>query len=206
MAKETDKEIEQYNEDVDKFNEEVGRTNSLWSRLCAPASPHTDGLLKPPLDEGIGSLSDEYKRLADAESQRRKETPIFTGLICYWPDALEAVASHSYVNNEKHNPGETLHWSRDKSNDHLDSLARHLTDLGKLTLPLHNPEKIELLKAIVWRGLAELQLTIEDAESTLSYWDGEDRICEKGGDPSYSEPQAIAVRACYDDGSSDAKR
>ncbi len=101
------------------------------------------------------------------DSTERKEIPIFSGFIVYFPDAIAAVASHSFVNNEKHNPGEPLHWARDKSTDQLDALARHLTELGMLEA---NPEimgKIELLKAIVWRSLAELQQTIEVANAAL---------------------------------------
>ncbi len=95
------------------------------------------------------------------DSNERKEIPIFSGFISYFPDAMAAVASHSFKSNEKHNPGEPLHWARDKSTDQLDALARHLTEIGMgATLE----EKVELLKAVVWRGMAELQLTIEQVE------------------------------------------
>ena len=96
------------------------------------------------------------------DSDARKEIPIYSGFISYFPDAMAAVAAHSFANNEKHNPGEPLHWAREKSTDQLDALARHLTELPDAkTLP----DKIELLKAIVWRGCAELQLTIEEQEN-----------------------------------------
>jgi len=147
--KETDKQIEKYNAEVDEYNEMIDRRNKTYG-ICAPSPTVRGDILR------YGAVSDDA-----AESQRRKETPIFSGFLSYWPDAVEAVASHSFVNNEKHNPGEPLHWSRDKSNDHLDSLTRHLTDIAK------GPdieEKIQLLKAVVWRGMAELQLTIEHAE------------------------------------------
>jgi len=122
------------------------------------------------------------------DSNERKEIPIFSGFISYFPDAIAAVASHSFKSNEKHNPGEPLHWARDKSTDQLDALARHLTELGMLEA---NPEimgKIELLKAIVWRGMAELQLTIEVANTPM--------ILQQGNDPLYTGPQARKVRVC----------
>ena len=42
---------------------------------------------------------------------QRKATPMFSGLLQYFPDALAAVAQVSYAGNEKHNPGEPLHWA-----------------------------------------------------------------------------------------------
>lgn len=89
------------------------------------------------------------------DSKARKAIPMFSGLIAYFPDALAAVAMLSKEGNEKHNPGEALHWSREKSSDHLDCIARHLTDIAT------GADKIEELKAISWRALAELQITLE---------------------------------------------
>lgn len=94
------------------------------------------------------------------DSKARKGIPMFTGLLVYFPDALAAVAKHSFDSNEKHNPGEPCHWSREKSNDHMDCIARHLTDIAA------GADKIEELKAIAWRALAELQLTIEERAET----------------------------------------
>lgn len=89
------------------------------------------------------------------DSKARKRVPMFSGLLAYFPDALAAVAEHSFNSNEKHNPGEPLHWSRKKSSDHLDCCVRHLTDIAT------GADKIEELKALSWRALAELQLTLE---------------------------------------------
>ncbi len=119
------------------------------------------------------------------DSNERKEIPIFSGFISYFADAMAAVASHSFVNNEKHNPGEPLHWARDKSTDQLDALARHLTELGMLGLTPDLLEKIELLKAIVWRGMAELQLTIEDAQSGDVLQHGAVPDCDPDCDPDF---------------------
>lgn len=93
------------------------------------------------------------------DSDERKKIPIYSGFINYFPDAMAAVASHSFVNNEKHNPGEPLHWAREKSTDQLDALARHLSELPSAQ---NIQEEIEYLKAIVWRSAAQLQLKMEE--------------------------------------------
>jgi hypothetical protein len=77
--------------------------------------------------------------------------------MLYFPDALAAVARISVAGNKKHNPGEPLHWARSKSTDQMDALARHT-----LTLEAIDPETGEMeAAAMVWRGLAQLQLLEE---------------------------------------------
>jgi len=41
--------------------------------------------------------------------EQRKQRPIKTGVLDYFPDALLEVAYCSYVGNEQHNPGTPLH-------------------------------------------------------------------------------------------------
>jgi hypothetical protein len=98
------------------------------------------------------------------DSQERKDTPIFSGLIAYFPDAIREVARVSKVGNDKHNPGQPLHWAREKSTDQLDCIARHLTD--------HSQNKIDTdgqrhLAKVVWRGLAQLQLDLENEKNKI---------------------------------------
>ena len=91
------------------------------------------------------------------ESARRKASPVWSGVFNYFPDALMAVARVSKAGNDKHNPGQPLHWARDKSNDHLDCAARHL-----LTPYEIDPDSKEVhLANAAWRILAELQLYCE---------------------------------------------
>lgn len=90
-------------------------------------------------------------------SQERKGEPIHSGCIMYFPDALAAIARVSVAGNNKHNPGEPLHWSRGKSTDQLDAATRHTIT------PLEVDEEtgeIELAQA-AWRILAQLQLAEE---------------------------------------------
>ena len=91
---------------------------------------------------------------AVSESAARKASPVWAGVLNYFPDALMAVARVSKAGNDKHNPGQPLHWSRDKSSDHLDCAARHM-----LTPFAIDPDSKEIhLANAAWRILAELQL------------------------------------------------
>lgn len=92
----------------------------------------------------------------DAESEARKATPVYSGVLRYFPDAIREVSRLSLAGNDKHNPGEPLHWARDKSTDELDALTRHLMDCGKLDTDgfLHDVK-------VAWRALANLQRLLE---------------------------------------------
>jgi len=91
----------------------------------------------------------------------RKDTPIYSGVFAYFPDALEEIARISKTCNDQHNPGEEMHWSRDKSNDHLDAAMRHISDHAKGII-FDTDGRRHLGKA-GWRILAEIQLGIEHA-------------------------------------------
>lgn len=93
------------------------------------------------------------------DSAERKRIPMFRGLLQYFPDALAAVANHSFENNEKHNPGEPLHWAREKSTDQDDTIIRHMTDLAASYVSPE--ERMYARRAVAWRALAALQLEIE---------------------------------------------
>jgi Domain of unknown function (DUF5664) len=93
---------------------------------------------------------------APTEAQARKSRPVCTGVLDYFPDALQAVAEVSRVGNAQHNPGQPLHWDRSKSTDQADCLARHLIDRGKL-----DTDGTRHSAKVAWRALALLQLEIE---------------------------------------------
>ncbi len=92
------------------------------------------------------------------DSDERKEIPIFSGVMNYFPLALAAVARHSKRGNDKHNPGQPLHWSRAKSADHADCIARHLIDIETVSAKTGEYEEAQ---ALAWRALAALQLLEE---------------------------------------------
>src|ERR1700677_2638312 len=85
---------------------------------------HNGGPTLNPYEPGEQG-HDEFEA-AEKSSAERKGEPIHSGVLCYFPDALAAVSRVSKAGNDKHNPGEPLHWSRGKSNDHMDCVARHI--------------------------------------------------------------------------------
>lgn len=89
--------------------------------------------------------------------QVRKETPIYTGVLKYFPDAIVAIAQCSYAGNEQHNPGTALHWDRAKSGDEHDALMRHLMQAGTM-----DTDGIRHMTKAAWRALAALQKEIEE--------------------------------------------
>lgn len=107
------------------------------------------------------------------ETNLRKDVPLATGVIDYFPDALVAVAELSKIGNDKHNPGEPLHWSRGKSNDHPDCLMRHFVDRGKI-----DTDGVRHSVKVAWRALAILQLELEGtaADESTEFRVG-DRVC-----------------------------
>ena len=86
----------------------------------------------------------------------RKDMPVFSGVLRYFPDALLEVSKVSKAGNDQHNPGEHLHWDRSKSGDELDALARHLLEAGTVDEDgqLHSAK-------VAWRALAHLQKEME---------------------------------------------
>jgi hypothetical protein len=86
-------------------------------------------------------------------SEERKNVPITTGVIDYFPAALAEVAKLSKLGNDKHNPGQPLHWARGKSMDHADCIGRHLIDRGIIDPDTGLSHTVE----VVWRALALLQ-------------------------------------------------
>src|SRR6185437_2234545 len=86
------------------------------------------------------------------DSDQRKQIPIFSGVLNYFPLAIAAVARVSKRGNDQHNPGQLMHWARGKSTDHEDCIARHLIDVETLT-----DGEYEDAAALAWRALAKLQ-------------------------------------------------
>lgn len=103
----------------------------------------------PPAPAG-GRLLDQLT------SEARKEYPMATGLLDYFPDALAEVAHVSFLGNQKHNPGQALHWSRGKSADHADCVVRHMSTRDSLD------GQVMHLSEAAWRALADLQLALEE--------------------------------------------
>jgi hypothetical protein len=94
----------------------------------------------------------------------RKTYPIATGCFQYFPDALAEISHLSYVANEQHNPGEPVHWAKEKSSDEPDAMLRHVM------AALKDPEAtdvdgiLEVVK-VAWRACAWAQRVIEGIEA-----------------------------------------
>lgn len=96
----------------------------------------------------------------------RKNFPIASGVLDYFPDALVAISEISKAGNEQHNPGMPLQWSRDKSGDESDTCMRHFLQRGTID----SDGKRHTAKA-AWRMLALLQKEIEQEQNELNQED-----------------------------------
>lgn len=107
-------------------------------------------------DAGVLSrLARQGDQPAIDEHARRKAQPIWSGFVCYFPDAMGKVAELSLVANEQHHPGTPLHWDKSKSKDHMDCLMRHgIDDLKGRKV---DNDKVWHKTKVAWRAMAELQ-------------------------------------------------
>lgn len=95
------------------------------------------------------------------DAKDRKERPLFSGVLRYFPDALLEVAHCSFVGNKQHNGEDApLHWAKEKSTDEPDALARHLLDAGT-----RDTDGVRHSTKVAWRALAMLQREIEAERS-----------------------------------------
>lgn len=91
-----------------------------------------------------------------SDAKARKALPIFTGVLEYFADALAEVAHVSKIGNDQHNPGQPLHWAKEKSTDHLDCMIRHAIEHGTI-----DTDGCRHSAKMAWRALAELQMEID---------------------------------------------
>lgn len=93
----------------------------------------------------------------------RKNTPIYSGFVKYFPLAMAEVSRVSKAGNDQHHPGEPLWWDKTKSADHLDALMRHLTDTA-MDIEVDTDEQLHLAK-VAWRAMANLEIYLENKKS-----------------------------------------
>lgn len=125
---------------------------------CTRTVGHDGPCAAAPVDTarpGLGGAPTRCTTLpTDAAS--RKQYPIATGFLDYFPDAVAAVAHLSWVANEQHNPGKPLHWDRSKSADEDDANMRHFLARGRF-----DTDGIAERTKAAWRSMAALQKEIE---------------------------------------------
>jgi hypothetical protein len=110
------------------------------------------------------------------DAKARKEIPIATGVLDYFPKALAAIARVSFIGNEQHNPGTPLHWDRSKSTDEADALMRHFLERGTLDKD-GQPHSAK----VAWRALALLEKELEGTPLMAEYpWKTDAPLIQKG--------------------------
>lgn len=97
------------------------------------------------------------------EHQIRKNQPVVSGCLDYFPAALLAVAELSRIGNDQHNPGQPMHWARAKSGDEADACVRHLLERGTM-----DSDGVRHSTKAAWRALANLQKELEAAGAPVA--------------------------------------
>jgi len=105
--------------------------------------------------EAIQKLQEEHGGITH-DRDARKDRPVCRGVLDYFPDAIFEIAHVSFVGNQQHNPGQPMHWSKEKSTDHGDALVRHLLERGK-----RDTDGLRHTAKVAWRALAMLQTELE---------------------------------------------
>lgn len=97
------------------------------------------------------------KSLENLTKEERKQAPIYSGVLKYFPNALVEVAKTSWAGNQQHHPDKPLHWDKTKSSDHHDALLRHLIQSGTV-----DDDGILHSAKVAWRALALLEIELEN--------------------------------------------
>lgn len=92
-------------------------------------------------------------------TQERKDSPIFTGCLKYFPLALLEVSRISLAGNKQHHADKPLHWDKSKSTDEADALVRHLLESGTL-----DTDGQRHTGKVAWRALALLERELENEQ------------------------------------------
>lgn len=102
------------------------------------------------------------------DDTKKKLTPVYAGLLAFFPDALREVAQASQVGAAQHAPGQPMHLKPGRTVDaHLDSAARHLLDQTGTSGALDTDGVRHLAKA-AWHCLAALQLELAAVATALA--------------------------------------
>lgn len=138
------------------MTEHQSKTPTIWQRL-------------------VEAWQQPGARSLPADSNFRKEIPVDSANYRYFPAAVVAKAAWSKVANDKHNPGQPVHWARGKSMDHNDCVARHSLDLADMQASGERDPAADTLAAMLeeatcrfWRAGAELQLLCERIGAPLA--------------------------------------
>jgi len=128
------------------------RTETGW--VCEPKRVGAEGEKLNPIV--LAKTAPSRASTFPKDAAGRKCTPVGTGVLDYFPDAMIAIAQVSYAGNEQHNPGQPLHWDRSKSVDESDAMMRHYLQRGQW-----DSDGQRHSAKLAWRALALLQKEIE---------------------------------------------
>jgi hypothetical protein len=101
--------------------------------------------------------------LLPTDAAERKKIPLWSGLMQYFPLTIIEVARLSCIGNQQHNPGEKLHWAREKSSDQEDTMLRHFMEKGTV-----DTDGVRHIIKAVWRCMAVAELELEAAKKEES--------------------------------------
>lgn len=122
-------------------------------------------------------------------AKARKDVPIYRGFVKYFPDAMAEVAELSRIGNEQHNPGQPLHWAKEKSTDEADALMRHQMEVGT-----RDTDGVRHATKVAWRAMAQLQREL-DAEQDANQ--GFDKIDGRVDFAKGPDTSALILAANY---------
>lgn len=124
------------------------------------------------------------------DPEQRKESPVATGVLDYFPLAVAEVARVSKAGNDQHNPGQPLHWARGKSGDHADCIIRHLIERGTV-----DKDGQRHTAKVAWRALAMLQ---EELEAEAGWEPARPAAASEHECPDYQQMLHDAIQRCMD--------
>ena len=100
------------------------------------------------------------------DATARKNIPVYSGFVKYFPRGMCAVARLSKIGNDQHNPGQPLHWAKEKSTDELDAFMRHMVD-DALGVLIDSDDVLHATK-MAWRAMANLERILEAQEKAAA--------------------------------------
>jgi hypothetical protein len=109
----------------------------------------------PHCDDEAAHAAQRVVVILPTDAKSRKAVPMARGALDYFPRALAGVAELSRIGNDQHNPGQPMHWAKDKSTDHADCIMRHLADRGTI-----DTDKVRHSIKVAWRALAQAEIEI----------------------------------------------
>ena len=126
-------------------------TEKEWNQYIS----HNSGVSIRDMMVEAEELENEFiSHTKEDEAQKRKDTPVFSGVLKYFPNAIKEVSKCSKAGNDQHHPDKPLHWDMNKSKDEYDALTRHLIDH---TINPMDTDGILHLTKVAWRALAGLE-------------------------------------------------